>query len=79
MRSILILVAVLSMTACSTPGGDEPNPTVTYRYSGDLYGLRFEESSEEASAYCAEQFDRRSALQEADDTGDENVAVFECI
>jgi hypothetical protein len=78
MRSILILVAVLSMTAC-TSSSDETNPTVSYRYSGDLYGLRFEEVSEEASAYCIEQFDRRSHLQEADDSGDENLAVFECI
>ena len=79
MRSILILVAVLSMTACTASRVDDANPTVTYRYSGDLYGLRFEEISEEAYAYCAEQFDGRSHLQEADNNGDENLAVFECI
>lgn len=79
MRSILILVAVLSMTACTASPDDDANPTVTYRYSGDLYGLRFEEISEEASAYCVEEFDGRAQLQQADSNGEENIAVFECI
>jgi hypothetical protein len=78
MRGILILAAVLSMTACASHG-DDANRTVTYRYSGDLYGLRFEEVSEEASAYCVEEFDARAQLQQADDSGDENLAVFECL
>ena len=79
MRGILILAAVLSTAACSTSGVDDTNPTVSYRYFGDLYGLRYEEVSEEASAYCVEEFGGRAQLREADGNGDENHAVFECI
>lgn len=82
MRGILLLVTGLSITACtasqSSPG-DETNPTVTYRYSGDPYGTRFEETSEEAFYHCAEQFDGKSYLQTVEDSGDENLAIFECI
>jgi len=82
MRGVSILVAVLSVTACTTwpsSHGDETNPTVTYRYYGDLYGTQFDEVSEEADNYCDVEFGKRSHLQDADDNGDDNLAVFECI
>lgn len=82
MRAVPLFAALLSMAACTAPQPsrvDETNPTVTYKYYGDLYGSQFDEVSARADDYCAQQFGKQSHLQNADDNGDENFAVFECI